>query len=64
MRDGKWKLLANADGSQAELYDLNADGNETKNVADANPEVATRLTDAALNWKRSLPRIDLRAARR
>ena len=55
VRAGKWKLLVNADGSHVELYDLNADGNETNNVADANPELAKRLTDAALNWKRSLP---------
>ncbi len=59
VREGKWKLLVNADGTHVELYDLNADGNETNNVADANPELAKRLTDPALNWKRSLPRIEL-----
>ncbi len=57
VREGKWKLLVNADGSHVELYDMTADGNESHNVADANPELAKRLTDAALNWKRSLPRI-------
>lgn len=55
VRDGKWKLLVNADGAQAELYDLAADRNETNSVAAANPEVAKRLTDAALAWKKSLP---------
>lgn len=55
VREGKWKLLVNADGSRVELYDLDADGNETSNVTDANPELAKRLTDAALTWKRSLP---------
>src|SRR5262249_16714202 len=55
MRDGKWKLLVNAAGSNVELYDLDADCNETKNLADANPEVAKRMTDAALKWRKSLP---------
>ena len=57
MRDGKWKLLVNADGSGLELYDLDADRNETKNVAEANPEIARRLRDAALGWRKSLPEL-------
>lgn len=57
VREGKWKLLVNADGSQVELYDLSADQNETNNVANTNPDLAKRLTDAALTWKRSLPRL-------
>ena len=64
VREGKWKLLVNDDGSHVELYDLSADGNETNNVADANPALAKRLTDAALNWKRSLPRMDSGSAGR
>ena len=55
MRDGKWKLLVNANGSDLQLYDLDADRNETKNVAEANPEVAKRLSEAALQWRKSLP---------
>jgi arylsulfatase A-like enzyme len=55
LREGKWKLLVNADGSGAELYDLEADRNETRDVATANPEIATRLREAALNWRKSLP---------
>ena len=60
VREGKWKLLVNAglsgaDGSHVELYDLSTDGNETSNVADANPELAKWLKAAALGWKRSLP---------
>lgn len=54
-RDGKWKLLINADGSGAELYDLEADRNETRNVANSNPEIAARLSKAALGWRRSMP---------
>ncbi len=57
VREGKWKLLVNVDGSQAELYDLTIDANETNNVAATNPELAKRLTDAALAWKKSLPKL-------
>jgi arylsulfatase A-like enzyme len=57
MREGKWKLLVNADGSGLELYDLDADRNETKNIAESNPEIANRMKKAALAWRKSLPGI-------
>ena len=53
--DGDWKLLVNADGTGAELYDLAADPKEAKNLAGAKPDVARRLTDAALAWRAKLP---------
>ncbi|HEV2210097.1 MAG TPA: sulfatase-like hydrolase/transferase [Verrucomicrobiae bacterium] len=59
VREGKWKLLVNADGSNVQLYDLGADPNETADVADTNPEISKRLKDAALAWKRSLPVLTL-----
>jgi arylsulfatase A-like enzyme len=55
VRDGQWKLLVNADGTGAELYDLGKDAKETQNVAQQNPEVARRLAEAALAWRKSLP---------
>lgn len=55
IRDGKWKLLVNANGSDVQLYDLDTDRNETTNIADKNPKVAKRLADVALKWRRSLP---------
>ena len=55
IRDGKWKLLANADGSNVELYDIIADPNETKSLASDEPDIASRLREALLNWRRSLP---------
>jgi arylsulfatase A-like enzyme len=55
IRDGKWKLLVNNDGTGAELYDLDADRNETQNIADKNPQLANRLTEQAVNWRKSLP---------
>jgi arylsulfatase A-like enzyme len=51
VRDGNWKLLINADGSGAELYDILADPKETKNLAAEKPEVTGRLSAQALNWR-------------
>jgi len=53
VRDGKWKLLVNADGSGAELYDLSKDLAEQTSVAESS--VTKRLSAAALNWRRALP---------
>jgi arylsulfatase A-like enzyme len=55
VRDGDWKLLVNADGRGAELFDLAADANETKDVAAGHPERAKRMTEQALQWRKSLP---------
>lgn len=55
MREGDWKLLVNADGTRAELYDVLRDPNETRNVAADRRELAERLTRAALAWRKSLP---------
>ena len=35
VRREQWKLLVNADGSKAELYDLNADKAEKNDLADS-----------------------------
>lgn len=55
VREGRWKLLVNADGSQTELYNLDEDANETRNRVDDQPEVASRLKRLALEWRASLP---------
>ncbi len=55
IREGEWKLLINADGTGAELYDLASDRNEARNLASENPDVTKRLTDAVLTWRKSLP---------
>jgi arylsulfatase A-like enzyme len=57
IRDGRWKLLVNADGSQRELYDFQASQLERDNVAEAHPDVAKRLSEAALRWRKSLPEL-------
>lgn len=56
IREGSWKLLVQSDGRGAELYDLAADPNETKDVAERHPDRARALTEKALAWRSSLPR--------
>ncbi len=55
IRDGDWKLLINADGTQAELYNLVEDANETTNRAATDPHRAGRLKKVILEWRKSLP---------
>jgi arylsulfatase A-like enzyme len=55
VRDGDWKLLVNADGTGAELYDLAADPNEARDLSGRRPEIARRLRERAVAWRKSLP---------
>lgn len=55
MRSGKWKFLCEYDGSEPELYDLEADLGETKNLADQHAELVERLKRELVAWHRSLP---------
>jgi arylsulfatase A-like enzyme len=55
VRDGDWKLVVNADGTGVELYDLATDRKETKNQQSDRADVAKRLTDQVLKWRKSLP---------
>jgi len=55
IRDGKWKLLCEYDGSKAQLYDLQSDRGETKDVAASHEAVVKRLTEAVLAWHKSMP---------
>ncbi len=57
VRDGRWKLLMNADGSRIELYDFDASTDERDNVAAQYKGVTTRLSRMLLNWRRSLPEL-------
>ena len=55
IREGNWKLLVQDDGSGTELYDLKEDRNETKNVAKDHAEVAERLSEKVIAWRKALP---------
>ncbi|HYW78121.1 MAG TPA: sulfatase-like hydrolase/transferase [Thermoguttaceae bacterium] len=55
VRDGRWKLLCEYDGSDALLFDLSADPQESQNRANDHPDIVHRLTKAALDWHASMP---------
>ena len=55
VRDGRWKLLCEYDGSKPQLYDLAADREETNNVAADHPDLVKRLTAAVIAWHKSMP---------
>lgn len=55
VRDGRWKFYVNYDGSDPQLYDLQADESETENLAPQRPDVAARLRQAVFDWNASLP---------
>jgi arylsulfatase A-like enzyme len=55
LRDGNWKLLCNADGTGAELYDLKRDPRESNNQIIAQRKRAAALQKRLLTWQRSLP---------
>lgn len=50
VRDGDWKLLANADGSEAQVYDLKADPGEKTNLLAQDPERAATLWAKIQTW--------------
>ncbi|MEE2990399.1 MAG: sulfatase/phosphatase domain-containing protein, partial [Planctomycetota bacterium] len=55
VRDGRWKLLCEYDGSNPLLYDLALDASEAKNLARDEPEVVTRLSQSLIAWHKSMP---------
>ena len=55
VRRNQWKLLVNADGSGAELYDLSSDASETRNVAGNQPEIASELIRLVHDWRATWP---------
>jgi len=58
VREGKWKLLVNADGSGAELYDMDADPRESTDLASQQKDVTARLSKMALDWRAALPKLE------
>lgn len=55
VRDGKWKFLINYDRSEPQLFDLDADIAETKNLVAEHPEIAERLEKAIFEWNATMP---------
>ncbi|MBW3598291.1 MAG: sulfatase-like hydrolase/transferase [Planctomycetes bacterium] len=55
VRDGRWKLLCEYDGTDRQLYDLASDRGETTNLAAARPQLVERLTAKVVGWHQSMP---------
>jgi arylsulfatase A-like enzyme len=55
IREGKWKLLINDDGSDVELFNISQDISERKNLKNQHPDIAKKLSEKVLNWRKSLP---------
>jgi arylsulfatase A-like enzyme len=55
VRNGRWKLLCEYDGSDTLLYDLLTDREETKHLAKQKPGIVTELTQAVVAWHKSMP---------
>ena len=51
IRDGDWKLIESFTTGKHELYSLPNDISESRNVADANPDVVSRLSTRLRNWR-------------
>lgn len=57
IRDGKWKLFhpIRKNSGNFELYDIDADPTESKNLAEAQPQVVEQLTQQLESWVNTLP---------
>lgn len=55
VRNGRWKLLCEYDGSAPLLYDLLTDLEETKNLAKQKPGIVAELTQSVVAWHKSMP---------
>ena len=55
IRKGKWKLLCEYDGSEVELYNLDNDRGEKKNLAQMNAAIVSSMKDQVIKWHLSMP---------
>jgi len=53
---GQWKLAASEKYELVELYKIDTDLSESKNVAEENPVVVAELTKALKDWQAELPK--------
>lgn len=58
IRDDRWKLLCEYDGSLPQLYDLEKDRGETSNLSAQHPERVRRLTQIVRAWFGGEPRTE------
>jgi hypothetical protein len=54
VREGKWKLVEHYDDERVELFDLDADVGETRDLSDADPARAAALRKRLRDWRTSV----------
>ena len=54
MRDGRWKLVEHYDDGKAELFDLDADPGESRDVTAQEPARAADMRDRLREWRKSV----------
>jgi len=54
LRDGRWKLVEHYDNGQVELFDLEADIGESRDVSKVNADRTGALRKRLLEWRRSV----------
>ncbi|TVS17112.1 MAG: N-acetylgalactosamine-6-sulfatase [Planctomycetaceae bacterium] len=54
MREDRWKLLCNADGRQIELFDVETDPTESRNLADSMPLRARAMAKRVVEWNQAI----------
>jgi arylsulfatase len=52
VRDGKWKLVAQGPAGPWELYDMDRDRTEMRDLAAAHPEIVARMAAQWETWAR------------
>ncbi len=55
MREGKWKLLCEYDGTQPQLYDLSSDRNESNNLAESQAATVRKMFEKLAEWHQAMP---------
>ncbi len=55
MREGKWKLLCEYDGSDAQLYDLKSDPAEANNLAESHADIVESMRNQLVEWHKEVP---------
>ena len=54
---GQWKLLMNHDGSNTQLYNINKDPNESRDLTNDYPKIVSGLKDKLSKWWDALPKL-------
>jgi uncharacterized sulfatase len=55
VRSGKWKLLCEFDGAEAQLFDVVQELGELQNLAPDNPQIVAALTEQVVAWHKTMP---------